>query len=282
MAWMEHMQQDCGEDPADREEVDKPAAGWRAWVSEPRRLLASVAGIVAFGLLLGYVIAALFIFPARTSSVDLRRVPEVVGLTADEARELIEQMGLTAEEEAGLYHSSAVGTVVAQEPLGGQMAQPGSAVELVTSLGPKLSPVPDVVGLGHSQAEIALARAGYESELDWVDADADVGQVVDTRPAPGTPLQLPGTVRLFVSAGPRRAPVPNLVTRSLSEARATLERLGLRLGDVRQDSASLAAPGTVLAQTPAAGTIVDRASRVRVTVAKMPQPDQSRDTTAMR
>jgi serine/threonine-protein kinase len=162
------------------------------------------------------------------------------------------------------------------------MAQPGSAVELVTSLGPKLSPVPEVVGLGHSQAEIALARAGYESELDWVDADADVGQVVDTRPAPGTPLQLPGTVRLFVSAGPRRAPVPNLVTRSLSEARATLERLGLRLGDVRQDSASLAAPGTVLAQTPAAGTIVDRASRVRVTVAKMPQPDQSRDTTAMR
>jgi serine/threonine-protein kinase len=282
MAWMERMQQDYGEEPADRKEADKPAADWRAWVKEPRRLLAAVAGIVAFGLVLGYVIAALFIFPTRTSSVDLTRVPEVIGLMAAGAREQIEQVGLTAEEEAGLYHSSAVGTVVAQEPLAGQMAQPGSAVRLVTSLGPKLSPVPDVVGLGHSQAEIALARAGYESELDWVDADADVGQVVDTRPAPGTPLQLPGTVRLFVSAGPRRAPVPNLVTRSLSEARLTLERLGLRLGDVRQDSASLAAPGTVLSQSPVAGIVVDRASRVRVTVAKMPQLDQSRDTTVMR
>jgi serine/threonine-protein kinase len=276
------MQQDYGEDPADREEAGQPAAGWRAWVSEPRRLLAAVAGIVAFGLLLGYVIAVLFIFPTRSSSTDLTRVPEVVGLTATGAREAIEQTGLTPEEEAGLYHSSAVGTVVAQEPLGGQMAPPGSAVKLVTSLGPKLSPVPDVVGLGHSQAEIVLARAGYESELDWVDADADVGQVVDTRPAPGTPLQLPGNVRLFVSAGPRRAPVPNLVTRSLSEARATLERLGLRLGDVRQDSASLAAPGTVLAQSPAAGIVVDRATRVRVTVAKTPQLDQPRDTTVRR
>lgn len=272
------MQRDLDEEPAERNETEHPSVSWRAWISEPRRLLATVTGVAALGVLLGYLSAVLFVFPGHDSAVELIRVPDVVGLTESEARELVQRAGLTYVEEDGLHDRSAVGTLVAQQPLAGQMAQPGSAIRVTASLGPKLSPVPDVVGLGYSQAEIALGRAGYTAEIDWVDADADVGQVVDTRPAPGTPLQLPGTVRLFVSAGARRVAVPNLVTRSLSEARATLERLGLRLGDVLQDSASLAAPGTVLAQSPTAGAVVDRATRVQVTVANLPGLNQPPDT----
>jgi len=258
------------------------AERWERRLFTKGRLPVVLAGLAVLGLLLGYLAAVLVVFPPQTSSVDLVRVPKAVSLEAAEARELIEGAGLAYAEGGRLYHRSPPGTVIAQEPLAGQMAGPGSDVRVTLSLGPKLSPVPDVVGLNHSQAEVALARAGYESELDWVDADADVGQVVDTRPAPGTPLQLPGTVRLFVSAGARRVRVPNLITLSLSGARETLERLGLRLGDVRQDSASLAAPGTVLGQTPASGTVVDRATRVLVTVASAPELDQPPDTVSSR
>jgi serine/threonine-protein kinase len=235
-------------------------------------------GVLAGGFLLGYLIAALVVFPAQDAGADLTRVPDVVGLTAKAAREALADAGLAYAEEAGLHHITAVGTVVAQEPLGGQVAIPGTPVGVTLSLGPQLAPIPDVVGLGHGQAEIALARAGYESKLVWVDAEADVGQVVDTRPAPGTPLQLPGTVQLFVSAGTESVRVPDLVTRSLAEARVTLERLGLRLGTTRQDSASLAAPGTVLRQSPRPGTVVERAARVTVTVAKAPALSEPGDT----
>ncbi|MGD8700114.1 MAG: PASTA domain-containing protein [Gemmatimonadales bacterium] len=276
------MQRDSGEAAADGEEPVARGRGWPGQVVTRGRLLFILAGAAVLGLLLGYLTAVLVIFPAQTSAVELNRVPEAVGLETGEARALIEAAGLAYDEEGGLYHRSPVGTVIAQEPLSGQMAAPGSTVKVTLSLGPKMSPVPDVVGLDHSQAEVALARAGYESELDWVDADADVGQVVDTRPAPGTPLQLPGTVRLFVSAGARRVTIPNLVTLSLSGARETLERLGLRLGDIREDSASLAAPGTVIGQTPSSGTVVDRATRVVVLVATAPELNQPPDTGSSR
>ena len=279
---MEPMQRDFGEETADGDTAGQPKQSWRERMSMRGRLPAIAAGVAAFGLLLGYLSAVLLVFPTQRSLVELTRVPEVVRLETAEARELIEAAGLAYDEEGGLYHRLPVGTVIAQEPLAGQMAEPGSLVRVTVSLGPKSSPVPDVVGLSHSQAEVALARAGYASELDWVDADADVGQVIDTRPAPGTPLQLPGTVRLFVSAGARRVRVPNLVTLSLTGARETLERLGLRLGDVRQDSASLAAPGTVLGQTPSSGTVVDRAARVTVTVATVPELEQPPDTGSSR
>jgi serine/threonine-protein kinase len=91
--------------------------------------------------------------------------------------------------------------------------------------------------------------------------------VVDSDPRPGTPLTLTSTVRLLVSAGSRVVMVPDLMTRSLVEAEESLERLGLRLGDVAQDSASLAAPGTVLAQVPDAGTRVSRGTPIAVVVA---------------
>jgi serine/threonine-protein kinase len=274
---MERMPQDFGGEPA---EAGSPRRGAGRWglTAAPSRVLAQAAGIAAAGLLLGYLTAVFLLFPSQNTAGELTRVPPVIGLTADQARKEIEGAGLAYQEGTGLYDPAAAGTVLAQDPLAGQMAAPGAPVSVSLSLGPRLFPVPDIVGLGYAQAETALARAGFESELVWVDADADVGQVVDTRPGPGTPIQLPGKVRVVASAGPRTVRVPNLVTRSLPEARATLERLGLRLGAVSEDSSSMAAPGTVLAQTPAAGTVVERATRIAVSVAVAPKVEAGGDT----
>lgn len=259
-------------------------ANWRLWTTEPHRLAVTGIAVAAVGFLVGYLITVVAVFPPQSAAAGLKRVPELVGRSADEARSRVERADLVYEE-AGLHHPDAPGTVVAQEPLGGQMAEPGSAVRVTLSLGPKMHPVPDVVGLSHLQAEVALERAGYENELIWVDAEADVGEVVGTQPAPGTPLGLPGQVSVLVSAGLPRVRVPDLVTRSLAEAQATLERLGLRLGDVSEDSASLAAPGTVLRQSPRAGNEVARATKVAVSVAIAPPkplpPALRPDTTSL-
>ncbi len=246
--------------------------GWRLWVTSPSHLLVAASGTAALGLLLGYLITVVFIFPPQNVAADLTRVPSLIGRTADEARQRVERRGLEYEEAMGMFHSRPVGTVVAQEPLPDQMAQPGSAVRVTLSLGPPQRPVPDVVGLSHEQAEVVLEQAGLEVEITRVDASADVGEVVGTRPRPGTPLELPASVRILVSAGQSAVTVPDLVMRSLAEAEATLGRLGLRLGEVADDSAGLAAPGTVIAQSPAAGDEVARGTRVSVTVAVAPPP----------
>ncbi|MGD2155107.1 MAG: PASTA domain-containing protein [Gemmatimonadales bacterium] len=214
----------------------------------------------------------LFVFPPHNVAADLTRVPDLVGETVDDARRRAEREDLAFEEALGIHHSQPVGTVVAQEPLAGQMAPPGSPVRVTVSLGPPERAVPDVVGLSREQAEMILLQGGFEVEVTRVDASADVGQVVGTRPAPGTPVGLPGAVRLLVSAGASTVRVPDLAMQSLTEAEATLRRLGLRLGQVSEDSAGLAAPGTVIGQSPAAGDEAARGARVAVTVASAPTP----------
>lgn len=252
--------------------AEQGQAGWRLWVTSPRHLIVTTAAAATTGLLLGYLITVLFVFPPHNVAADLTRVPDVVGRTVDEARRRAERGDLAFEEALAIHHAQPVGTVVAQEPLAGQMAPPGSPLRVTTSLGPPERPVPDVVGLSREQAEMILLQAGFEVEVTRVDASADVGQVVGTRPAPGTPVQLPGGVRLLVSAGASTVQVPDLAMQSLTEAEATLRRLGLRLGEVAEDSAGLAAPGTVLGQSPAAGAEAARGTRVSVTVAVTPLP----------
>lgn len=264
------MRRDSGVGPTESERPDPARSDWRAWVTTPQRLPVSLLGVVIGGFLFGYLLSVLLAFPSEDASTDLSQVPEVIGKTAEEARRLLERWGLGYEEVAALHNALPSGTVLAQGPLPSQLTRPGSAVSVTLSLGPKERPVPDVVGLSYRQAEIALQRAGYKSDVTRVDAEADVGQVVGTRPEPGTPLRLTGRVRLLVSAGPAMVETPDLLSRSLAEAQAAAERLGLKLGEVTQDSSSLAAPGTVLGQRPIAGTVVARATAISVTVATVP------------
>lgn len=266
------MPHDSGVEWAESDPTDRGRADWRLWVTSPRHLVVTTAAAAVLGLLLGYLVTVLFVFPPRNVAADLKRVPDVVGQTVDEARRRAERQDLAFEEALAIHHAQPTGTIVAQEPLAGQMASPGSALRVTTSLGPPTRAVPDVVGLGRDQAETILLQAGFEVEVTRVDASADVGQVVGTRPAAGTSVELPGAIRLLVSAGASAVRVPDLAMQSLTEAEVTLRRLGLRLGDVAEDSASLAAPGTVLDQSPAAGDEAARGTRVSVTVAVAPQP----------
>ncbi len=266
------MLHDSDIDWAESDSTEMDEAGWRLWVTSPRHLIVTAAAAAMFGLVLGYLVTVLFVFPPHNVAADLKRVPDVVGRTVDEARRRSEREDLAFEEALAIHHAQPLGTVVAQEPLAGQMAPPRSTLRVTISLGPPERPVPDVVGLSREQAELILLQAGFEVEVTRVDASADVGQVVGTRPAPGTPVELPGGVRLLVSAGASTVLVPDLAMQSLTEAEATLRRLGLRLGEVLEDSAGLAAPGTILGQSPAAGEGAARGARVAVTVAIAPLP----------
>jgi serine/threonine-protein kinase len=236
--------------------------------------------VVAGGFLGGYLASVFVLFPSQGSATDLITVPELVGREGEGARELLIERGLEYVEATALHHPEApVGTVVAQSPLPGQMSRPGASVRVTLSLGARQRAVPDVEGLSQRQAEIVMERAGFRTDVSRVDAEAEVGEVVSTEPAAGTEVRLPSRVHLLVSAGPPRVEVPDLANRSLSEAQAMVERLGLRLGSVERDWASQAAPGTVIGQAPSAGRVVDRGRRISVTVAAVP-PVEPGDTSS--
>ena len=78
-------------------------------------------------------------------------------------------------------------------------------------------------------------------------------------------------MKLEATAPPTPTPteqvrVPSVVQIALAEARAILEKEGLKLGNA-DDEESEMTPGTVLRQTPEEGTSVARGSSVDVVVA---------------
>jgi serine/threonine-protein kinase len=268
---MVRMQRDLDEKPVEAASVDLgERAGSRGWLSSPLHVAAAAAAVAVVGLLVGYLAIVLFVFPSEYTGPDLKRVPDLVGQMYEEALSSAQRVGLTVEELAAIEHAQAAGIIVAQEPLAGQVAEAGSPIRVTLSLGAGQHPLPAVVGMQHEQAEVALVQAGYKTELLWIDADADVRQVVATRPPPGTLLAPAESVSIVISSGSRVVRVPDLVDRSLVEARAALERLGLEVGDISEDSLTSAGPGTVLSQAPTAGSLVARGTRVALEVAIRP------------
>ncbi len=89
------------------------------------------------------------------------RVPDVVGMTKDDATAALEARGFEARINE-VQDEGRRNQVLAQSPTGGAKATRGTVVTLDVSTGePKAASVPDVVGMQQHEAEVALQSAGF-------------------------------------------------------------------------------------------------------------------------
>ncbi|QWQ44101.1 Stk1 family PASTA domain-containing Ser/Thr kinase [Streptomyces sp. YPW6] len=94
-------------------------------------------------------------------------VPDVTGLSAEEATAELEAEGLKAEVLPGRVHSpEAAGEVTEQSPGEGTEAAEGDTIQLTLSKGPRMVDVPDVTGRDVDEARSTLEEAGFEVEVD--------------------------------------------------------------------------------------------------------------------
>jgi beta-lactam-binding protein with PASTA domain/tRNA A-37 threonylcarbamoyl transferase component Bud32 len=174
-----------------------------------------------------------------------------------------------------------VGEVIAQDPHGGTKADEGSTVRLTVSSGPGEVTIPTVEGFSEERAVRELTRAGcgkredtnlcgFKVEVKQQASDSvDEGDAVRTNPPGGTRAEVGSRILLFVSTGPKQVEVPDVIDLARESAESTLNRAGL--GFTIREQESDREPGTVLAQDPVGGTVVDKGSRVQLTVAKEPE-----------
>jgi serine/threonine-protein kinase len=220
----------------------------------------------------GYVIAALFVFPTPLFP-HRQEVPRVLGLPLAEAQRVLADARLRGVGNGSESHPGApAGTVIWQDPPPGVEAPADLRVALVVSAGPPRVPVPDVTGLEAGLARRLLAAAGLVvSRVESVQAAVPPGLTMLTRPAPATALAPGSGVALVVSRGAPTITVPDLLGLSAMDARTRLEAAGLQLGSVTRRRTAEATPGMVIAQRPAAGTLAAPATLVDVVVARSPQ-----------
>jgi eukaryotic-like serine/threonine-protein kinase len=143
--------------------------------------------------------------------------------------------------------------------------------------------VPDVRGKTEAEAIKLSERAGLRVNIQKrnnATVPADV--VIETRPGPESSVKKDSAVTILVSAGPTAAQaqasasggdllVPELSGKTLAEARAAAEQVGLRI-EVRRRSNASVPVNTVVESNPPVNAPVKRDSTVVLIVSSGPRP----------
>ena len=235
------------------------------------RVLAIVGAIV------GIVVVALIVVSVLGSGSKAYSVPNLLGLTQDEAQAQLDadghgfQIGNVSEQ----YSSSVEeGKIIEQTPGAGRTATEGSSIDIVVSKGEEPAAsvtVPDLTNCTPSEAQDLLNKYGLKGQAgDSVyNADVEVGHVAEQEPAAGSSAKAGDTITYHLSQGAEQVSVPNVVGDSQSSATSTLQNAGFEVS-VTQSSSSSVEKGNVISTNPSAGTSADKGSTVTITVSTGP------------
>lgn len=235
-----------------------------------RRLLRHL-GIVFAATLAGYLVAALWLYPAPLFTTSLV-VPRVIELTGGEAQRRLVGAGFRVKFDGEMPHPRLPnGAVVWQDPPPLSAYGSGAMIHLFTSSGPARAVIPDVIGLEGQLARRIIAAAGLTVRgVDSVASPAERGSALGTRPAAGITADPGAAITLVVSAGPANTAIPDVTGMTSAQAREALFKVGLSVGRVTPQVAVGKVPGTVILQRPSAGALAAKDGRVDLIVAKAP------------
>ncbi|HEX2057334.1 MAG TPA: PASTA domain-containing protein, partial [Actinomycetota bacterium] len=197
------------------------------------------------------------------------RVPNVVGLSEEDATEALEDRGFDVDVEERPSQKPE-GDVFRQVPDRGEQAEEGSTVKIFVSTGPRSFEVPEVVGESLDDARDILRDADLRiGQITEQPSDEEEGTVIAQFPEPPTKVDPGDSVALTVSSGPAEIPAPSVVGQQQDSAEAEIEGLGLvaEVIPVADD----APPGEVIAQDPDPGTPMEEGDVVTITVSTGPE-----------
>jgi len=138
-----------------------------------------------------------------SSGVEQVKVPAVVGMTLNAARQQLSAVGLelSSSQKASDRPKN---EVIGQSPDAGTTVDPGSTVSLSVSSGPAETrvPVPPLVGLTQADAESQLSSAGLVASVQTQSTSIQPqdGRVIDQSPSSGTEVAEGSTVVITVGS----------------------------------------------------------------------------------
>lgn len=239
--------------------------------------------ILASGLIIFFTFFFVYL-PWSTNHGEAIEVPNLNGMSSQEAIETLENMGLDYEVSDSTYlPDKAPLSVHAQYPKEGSIVKSGRKIYLtiITENAP-LASMPDVVGRSSSSATNQLQMAGFivsglkmipaieKNTVLKVELDGREVRLGDRIPK-GTKL----TLVVGDGLGNQLLETPNLVGMSLEDAKLVLEGSSLRIGSVLNDAGGSTTEGIVVQQRPEIGTKIKAGDVVDIWVSENPATSPS-------
>lgn len=201
-------------------------------------------------------------------------VPDVKGMSYSEAKEVLEAKGLKIEKADEPIASQKIekGKIVSQTPSKNSKVKKGRTVRVILSAGNTELKVPNLKGLSYKEAKTLLSEMGLQiSKGDEVDSDSVAeGLIASQYPSAKTKVDKGDIITVNISKGKKDAVIPKLVGTTFtseSDVSDILSKYGYKLGKVSYEE-SYETPGTIIKQSPDAGTTAEKKTSVDIVISK--------------
>lgn len=236
----------------------------------------SSKGIILLGAVIAAIILGLVVRFFMSGGTQQVLVPEVIGMTLEEAIEFAAESGIEIDEDAIEYEFSSEyedGFIMLQEPGINQYMNPKKKLKVTISTGEAEASisVPKVSGLLYEDAVKELEKAGLRADrIDETSETVEAGYVISQTPHEKVKVTENSTILLHVSEGKKdEKAVPALVGESLSTAKKLLDAMGFEISITEREDAENV--GKVISQSPLADEKLAEGETVKVIVGIEPE-----------
>lgn len=206
-------------------------------------------------------------------------VPNVVGVSADEAQNMLNENNLGYKYDSNYVYSDKYPAdyIVAQSENAGVTIEKNTTIILTVSKGPEKIQVPEeLVGSDLREVINALEKLNLKWEITYEYNSKDIDTVLSTTPIEKTPVNRNDTIKLTVSRGQRDtgeyvASIPNVINKKEAKAEETLSDAGFDIGEVRYEFSDTVAKGIVIRQTIKSGSMAPYGTSVGLVISKGPE-----------
>jgi beta-lactam-binding protein with PASTA domain len=210
-----------------------------------------------------------FLLPTLKPSTDVV-VPDLLGSTTEQARVIAETRGLLfivgGDEE---NENVPPNTVSRQTPLPGSVVREKTTITVFVSKGSSKFILPELKGLGLSEATVRLSELGLTVGEVKSEENAEIAKdkIISTVPRAGTHVKKGDAVTVILSRGLEVIEMPRLIGRSLSSAKRIIEDNGFVVGNISYEVSTEFNVGIIIRQSPSAGQKIEKGSKINLVVA---------------
>ena len=224
----------------------------------------SIVAILIVGLVFGYFIRKII----KSTKEDEIEIPAIVGMSIDEVRQKYEPLGYTINQTSSEYNSEyEEGKIITQDPQKGTKTT-SKIISVTVSKGTKLVKVTNQEGKDIKVAKYELENTlGFIVEQEEKVSDTVAKGIIISQDYKDVDRPYGSVIKVVVSSGDGKESVvvPNVIGKTASDAKKTLEDLKLKVEiDYGEDSTK--SNGIVLNQSYSQNYVLKEGDLIKITV----------------
>jgi serine/threonine-protein kinase len=241
--------------------------------TEKFKKLAKPMGIAVFiGLILFFLFDNI-LMPFYVQKGKTTKVPDVIGLYLEDAKQKIKEAGLDPKEaEFKNDKRYKIGTVMVQNPAAESVVKRDRGVYVTISGGEELVDVPLLKGKSVREAAFNLEKYNLKLGIISYEPSDEIfaNTIIRQEITPGSKIQSGSIINVTVSQGHSadKHPVPDVSLKTLNEAEKILTDSGFRIGKTTYQTNLDILPNTILEQYPRSGELLQLGQPIDLVIAQ--------------